>query len=273
MKTCLLLCLAGLLSACVSSPSLPRLQPGADARVFVWHDLITPQPEISRTFYQSLFGWEMAELDAAYATFLNADKQPVAGLYNSARSNPGQQSAVWLCVVKVSDLAGTVGKIRANGGTILREPSPAPGRGTIALIADPQGAILQLVEAPGGDAAATAPPWIWHELMTQGAENAAAWYAEIFDLEIEKAQTGLRFILTKDGSPLASVSENPFDDTRHQWIPVLAVENFDQVIARLPGLGGKILIAPSPEMRNSSVVLILDPENAPLILQDKGEGE
>ena len=272
-KIFLLPALALLLNACVSTPTLPRVSQGPESSVFVWHDLISTDYSNSQTFYSRLLGWQVDKLDGTYATFLDAEKTPVAGVYNASKSNPGQQSAVWLCSVRVEDIDAVVSKIRENGGNILREPSLAPGRGSVALIADPQGAILQLVEPPLADITEETSPWIWHELMTEEAESAAAWYADIFNLTIEKAETGIRFILKKGDHQLASVSENPFEDTRNQWVPVLAVNKFDQILNDIPHQGGRILIPPSPAKTGGIVALILDPENAPLVLQNKGEDQ
>ena len=51
----------------------------------------------------------------------------------------------WLPFVQVDDVAATVGKASANGGKVLFAPRPDYFGGHVAVIADPQGGVLGIV--------------------------------------------------------------------------------------------------------------------------------
>ncbi len=164
-------------------------------------------------------------------------------------------------------------RIKTHGGEILREPEFVAGRGTLAFFADPNGAILGIVEPLLHNGEIESTDWIWHELITNDAEAAATWFAEVFELKAEKSADGKRFILRKNDFQIASVSENPFEDTRNQWVPVLAVVNFDGILEKVEELGGQIILPPSEEMNKGQLAMILDPNQAPIVIQKKGAAQ
>ncbi|MDF3129398.1 VOC family protein [Kiritimatiellaeota bacterium B1221] len=268
----LLLGITATLSACVSPQKIPPVSPTPADEAFVWHDLASHTPESSKQFYSDLFGWDFKKIDASYSLILDG-KIRVGGLIHSDETNPGQQSSVWLCTVEVTDIHQTVEKIKAHGGEILREPELIPDRGTLALFADPNGAILALLENPLQQQAGDPTNWIWHELVTEDAKSASAWYADVFEMTAEKSEDGKRFILTHESKTIASVSENPFEETRNQWIPVLAVENFAEALAKVESRGGKLLLPPSEKLQQGKLALILDPSEAPIVIQNKGAAQ
>ena len=262
--------LCACLSACVSPQKIPPVSQFEDHEVFVWHDLITTDYESARDFYGNLFGWDFLKVDGGY-TIITKGEIRIGGLILQSKTASGPQSAVWLCSVKVDDINESVGRIRKQGGKILRGPERIPGRGTLALFADPQGAVLELVEVPvdfkrlpEGNA------WVWHELVTEDVDASAEWYSAVFDLTPETSGDGKRVLLKKDGEPVASVSENPFGETRNQWIPVLRVNDLAQVIRKVEGKGGRVVIPPSNAMNQGQFALLLDSNGAPLLIQRKG---
>ena len=51
----------------------------------------------------------------------------------------------WLPFVQVDDVAATVGRATANGGKIVFAPRPDYFGGQVAVIADPQGGVVGIV--------------------------------------------------------------------------------------------------------------------------------
>jgi uncharacterized protein len=270
MKHFLLLGLCACLSACVSPQKIPPVSQTGDHEIFVWHDLVTTDYASTRDFYGNLFGWDLVKVDGRY-TLITKGEIRIGGLILQPKTASGPQSAVWLCSVKVDDINESVSRIRKQGGKILRGPERVSGRGTLALFEDPQGAVLELVEVPVDLKSPTEPTsWVWHELVTEDVDASVEWYSAVFELTPEKSADGKRVLLRKDGEPLASVSENLFGDTRNQWIPVLAVENLGQVIRKVEGKGGRVVIPPTNAMNQGQFALLLDPNSAPLLIQRKG---
>ena len=51
------------------------------------------------------------------------------------------------------------------------------------------------------------------------------------------------------------------------WLPYVFVEDPAGLAARVPALGGRVLLPADPARRNGSLVVIADPGGAPLALQ------
>ena len=76
----------------------------------------------------------------------------LGGIYRKPADMPGPPN--WTFYVRVADLEDAVGKVKANGGSIIQEPMDVPGGGRIAMCLDPQGAAFALL----GTAATAAAP-------------------------------------------------------------------------------------------------------------------
>ena len=63
----------------------------------------------------------------------------------------------WLAFIEVEDVAATSAKVVAAGGRVLVEPRPDLLRGHGAIIADPLGGIVGIVNGRKAVAMATAP--------------------------------------------------------------------------------------------------------------------
>ena len=110
--------------------------PGA----MTWNDLVTPDPDGAARFYGDLLGWTATEI-------------PDAGGYrvirNGERSNGGimphtDSPPAWLPYFGHEDLERLLGvELEGLGGRLLNGPVHMP-QGTIAVLADPQGAAFAL---------------------------------------------------------------------------------------------------------------------------------
>jgi predicted enzyme related to lactoylglutathione lyase len=61
--------------------------------------------------------------------------------------------------------------------------------------------------------------------------------------------------------------KNPFDDTDPIWLSYFAVQDPVSIANKAQALGGKILIAPSADLREGTIALIQDPDGVILALQ------
>ena len=55
--------------------------------------------------------------------------------------------ALWLAYVEVDDIDASTAKVKALGGTVMRDKTEVPGMGWLAIIVDPTGAHLGLWKA------------------------------------------------------------------------------------------------------------------------------
>src|SRR5262249_51858893 len=89
----------------------------------------------------------------------------------------------WMGSVQVADVNKTVARARELGGNVFVEPTDIPKVGRYAIIADPQGAAISLIqpsEAMTPHDVSKHGEVCWHELITTDQKAALHFYSEIF---------------------------------------------------------------------------------------------
>ena len=122
-----------------------------DGDVF-WVDLFTHDPLKAAQFYASLGGQEIHIGDVAgrLRTLLATDGIARAGI---ARLPADADKPGWLAYVLVDDVPGTLARVRDAGGRIVLAPRADLLGGNLAVIADPQGGVIGVVDwVEGGGA-------------------------------------------------------------------------------------------------------------------------
>jgi predicted enzyme related to lactoylglutathione lyase len=240
------------LSGCASSPAVPPLTPeptGAHRPgAFVWHDLLAHDRTAVAEFYGQLFGWTFdyeGEADPDYVTILHAGK-PIGGIALIDRLEGNVSGAQWVSWVSVPDVDAAAARATEAGGIILREPRDLDARGRIAVVQ-------------------------WTELWSHDPDAASSFYADVLGYErgtIDEPGLPRGYqVFRAEGEPTAGLIALPERRIRAHWLPYVRVRDPQAVAARVEELGGRVLIAPSPELRNGTVALIADPGGAPLVVQ------
>ncbi|WP_428375582.1 VOC family protein [Lichenicoccus sp.] len=116
---------------------------------WIWRSLITPDPDNDAAFYQTLLGDDVYDVTAAAADprhlILAAGGYARASVNALPSSRPGAHPR-WLNYIRVDDVAATSAKAASLGGRILVQPRLDHSGTRIAVIADPLGAPLGLME-------------------------------------------------------------------------------------------------------------------------------
>ena len=109
---------------------------------FSWNELVTADTSASADFYGRLFGWKAVPFgpEGGYVLFkTNPDEMGLAGMM--AAPQPGMPTH-WQSYVVVDDADASLEKAASLGAKVLMPVTEIPNVGRIALIADPQGAVL-----------------------------------------------------------------------------------------------------------------------------------
>jgi predicted enzyme related to lactoylglutathione lyase len=120
-----------------SSPPVFQTGPGD----FHWETLTSRDLAASRKFYGEVAGWECGPGPSGTGNVFNAAGIDVADLQPAQSSEP-----VWLSYVAVSDVGHAVETAERLGARVLLRSLAIPRVGTMAFIADPQGARLGLYQ-------------------------------------------------------------------------------------------------------------------------------
>jgi predicted enzyme related to lactoylglutathione lyase len=113
---------------------------------FLWTEHLSRDPQASADFYASLVGFEVRKIDFGGRPYwvLVQGRERAALLRNPiAVDRP-----IWLAYVRVEDPAASAARAAQLGGRVLLAPRADLRNGTLALIADPTGAVLALQKWP-----------------------------------------------------------------------------------------------------------------------------
>jgi uncharacterized protein len=125
---------------------------------WIWSALMTRDPGADAAFYQDVFGYEVFDASSENAGDEarsggggDGDHLVLAsGQYARASINPLPASAAsrphWIDFIRVADPADTAAKATQLGGRVLIEPHQDRHGDRVALIADPEGARIGLLE-------------------------------------------------------------------------------------------------------------------------------
>jgi predicted enzyme related to lactoylglutathione lyase len=148
-----------------------------------WIDAALPDVEAGKRFYGEIFGWtfddgpEVREWRRADAF---SEGRLVAAL---VPKRDGRMPTVWGVYFATSDAAALSRKIRDAGGQVITTPQPVGALGTIAVAADPGGAVFGLWQAgarPGFDKQGKPGSYCWTEVYTRAKERVDAFYESVF---------------------------------------------------------------------------------------------
>jgi hypothetical protein len=131
----------GVLRSASGDPPDSGAQPGS----FVWAELLTREPETAARFYQGLAGYEVDRERRADVEhlLLSVGTTLRAGITDLP---PSVEQPGWLPFVQVDDVLGTIGRAVIAGGKVLLSPRPELLEGRLAVLADPRGGVLGVVD-------------------------------------------------------------------------------------------------------------------------------
>ena len=110
---------------------------------FVHVELNTADLGKAKKFYSQLFEWKLEDLPMESGTYTMIGVGDGTGGGMMQHPMPGAPS-MWMAYVIVSDIEASTKKVKALGGTVMKEKTEVPGMGWLAIIVDPTGAHLGL---------------------------------------------------------------------------------------------------------------------------------
>ena len=110
---------------------------------FVHVELNTTDVAKAKGFYSKLFDWKLEDMpmEGGTYTLIHVGEGTGGGLMKHPM--PGAPS-IWLAYVLVDDIDAATKKVRALGGTVMKDKTEVVGMGWLAIIVDPTGAHLGL---------------------------------------------------------------------------------------------------------------------------------
>lgn len=244
----------------------------------VWHDLVSEDLDAARRFYGGLFGWtfesRQSPVGRDYLLARHGDIY-VAGLVAAPpRGEDGKNVSRWLPYLSVSNVDSAAARATAAGGAIVVAPRNVP-LGRVAAITDEEGAVVGIARSSIGDpddqtTAGAVGRVVWNELLANDAAAAARFYERVFGFQARSINRrgGSYIVLHASGSERAGILQNPETEWEPAWLTYFGVADPAAAAARVTALGGRVVIPPSPELREGSMAVVTDPSGAVLVLQE-----
>jgi predicted enzyme related to lactoylglutathione lyase len=116
--------------------------PGA----FSWSELMTTDPEAATAFYAKLFGWQVEPMNMGMPyNVLKVGDAAIGGIMGMPPGAPAGMPPMWMPYVTVADVDALVKQVVSLGGKVRMPPADIPSVGRFAVIADPQGAAINVI--------------------------------------------------------------------------------------------------------------------------------
>ena len=120
---------------------------------WIWSSLHAKDAGAEAAFYQQLFNYDVFEApsdDGQVHLILSSDNYARVSANDLAQGS-ARRHPHWLNFVRVADAAEAAAKVRALGGRVLVEPRADRHGGMLAVVADPAGAPIGLMEWSDSD--------------------------------------------------------------------------------------------------------------------------
>ena len=255
-----------------SLPPLPPLTTPATNEYLpgkvVWADLFTNDVERARQFYERVFGWEwrVVTREPQHYGLLYKGGQLVAGIAHRDAADGHSDYSRWVHFVSTEDVGKTGGAIVAGGGEELLAPVSHPERGEFGIYAGPQQEVFGLMRSSSGDPGdyqSRIAEWMWWQLFTPDVRASVASYQSLFGYDTDEEQLTPEVLivhLSTHGHERAAIGPLPDDPQAFAtWIGFIRVDDVARTLEKVVANGGKVMLAPSPEILGGDIAVIADP--------------
>lgn len=235
---------------------------------FVWHELMTSNPDAAAAFYAKVFSWKVQgwPQDPSYRTWMGG-ALPIGGLM----SLPDQAKLAgapphWMSYVGVPDVDAAVRRSAGLGAQTHVGPRDIPGAGRFAVLADPQGATFAVYTPPPGEAIPGPDAFSWHELATTDYQAAWKFYRAMFGWEHTGSEDmgplGTYLMFGTGGVPHGGIYNKPLEVPMPNWLPYILVKSADETGQAATRAGGRVINGPMEVPGGDRIVNFLDPQGA-----------
>ena len=247
--------------------------------LFVWHELMTTDPQGAAAFYAGVFRWKAQHSSVPGYTLWMSGEVGVGGLMaQPEETRVGGMPPSWLVYMGTSDVDATVQAAQRLGGRVLKDAVDIPAIGRFAVLADPQGAVFAVFTpaAPApNDAAASGviSQFSWHELATSDPQGAFDFYSALFGWSRGEAHDmgagNLYEIIEREGAMIGGIYRLQDPSKPPYWLAYVRVDDLDGTLASVRAASGQIVQEPREVPGGDRVARILDPQGGAIALHER----
>jgi predicted enzyme related to lactoylglutathione lyase len=230
----------------------------------VWADLYTGDVEASLKFYQNTFGWTVKAFakESAKYHILYEGEQAIAGVLARDSKRNKTDNALWVGSIDTDNVASRSELAAKNNASIIMAPHQFKLYGKRAVLADPQGGIIALLEVDltNKNHKKITNKWDWAQLFSTNTKQAALFYQDAFDYTIESInEKDDNFFLIQADMVQASIVKLPASfEQRDRWVNFIEVSNIDTILSKATSNGATVIYQPA----DKGLAIISDPNGA-----------
>ena len=258
----------------------PAKERASDRGSFIWYELMSPDPEGSKAFYDSVVDWNIGEGVPEYNGYrmIGRSEGGFAGGLLPLTNEMQQHGArpAWLGYIYVEDVDATVASIERAGGKALMPAFEVPNVGRVAMVADPQGAPFYIMKPipPANDPEGKSDVFSvdqpqrvrWNELATSDPDAAVDFYRSQFDWDqqgdMDMGEMGKYRFIQSGTTNIGAIMRKPPQLPMSLWTYYIGVDDIDRAVEAINSGGGRVLNGPMEIPGGEFALNGLDPQGA-----------
>ena len=104
-----------------------------------WFEIHSADPDRTKAFYGSVFGWTFDDSMPGYSMIGLGDSAPIGG---GVAHNDNQYPNDAVFLVQVTDVAATLAAVAEHGGSVVADKQEGPNGLTFGYAANPDGSVF-----------------------------------------------------------------------------------------------------------------------------------
>ena len=247
---------------------------------FVWYELLSTDPKSSIEFYAKVVGWTTQKFERGDYTMFVSAQGPLGGVTQLPEAALKMGAGTyWQANVEVPNVEEAIQQVKAAGGQLyVAEDVPTVGR--LAVIADPQGAVIA-VFTPANDMQSHDTTkhgeFVWSELFTSDHAAAFEFYRSLVGWdkvdELDMGPMGTYLMFGRGKTALGGMMTKPPGmktpdgrDVPNAWLFYITVTDFEAALERAKAAGATVLNGPMPVPGGQQIVQLMDPQGGAFAL-------
>jgi uncharacterized protein len=235
---------------------------------FSWTDLTTSDQPAAKQFYSQLFGWDAIDNpigdDMVYSMMQLGGKDVAAISPQMQAQREAGVPPTWNSYVTVESADAAADRAEKLGATILSPAFDVFDVGRMAIIQDPQGAVLEVWEPKrhiGASLVNVPGALTWNELASTDPDASADFYRELFDWKVEpfEGMEGYLGIQTSGGNSNGGIRAATENEPSY-WLVYFGADDAEAGAARAGELGATTLV--QMDIGVGKIAALQDPQGA-----------
>lgn len=246
---------------------------------WIWYELMSPDPEASKAFYEAVLGWSMTTghgENTEYGFITAPDGAMVGGLLRlgSDMADHGARPR-WVGYVGVDNVDEALKAVAAADGKVTMPATDIAMAGRVAMVTDCCGApfyIITPTPPPDGGASTAFAPLPnpghcgWNELYAAHPDKAQAFYTGLFGWTLPPAMDmgpmGKYQFIAHDGVQIGAIMPKPEAVPAPCWAHYFWVEGIGAAKNRVEAAGGQVVNGPQEVPGPLWITQGIDPQGA-----------